>query len=363
MKIKYIGNFNDGTGWAKAATYTALALDAAGYDIYCEIVSYNSKVPSDKPLEPRIQELLDKKTEEVDTIVYHMLPSDYRYNTGVKNIGCLELETLNLSNALWIKKINMMDEIWVPNQASKNCLVNSGISEDKIKILHHSFNFDRVASAEEKNTIAGLNGTFNFAFVGEFLSRKNLEALLIAFHNEFDNTEPVSLLIKTNGNPENINQFCESIKGKMKKSNKYKKEVIVCNQLEEKDLFSLLKQCHALVVPSRGESWCYPALESMALGLPVVYTSGIGIDEYDVSGLSVASHATPCFGANDTLQDLYTSEDNWLEINILDLQKKMREIFTLYREERDLYNQKSSQCIEMASKFNFTNNELVRSAL
>jgi len=363
MKIKYIGNFNDGTGWAKAATYNALALDAAGYDIYCEIVSYNSKVPSDKTLESRIQELLDKKTEEVDVVVYHMLPSDYRYSTGVKNIACLELETLNLSNALWVKKINMMDEIWVPNQGSKNCLINSGIPEDKIKILHHSFNFDTVISAEEQNAVLGLNGTFNFAFVGEFLNRENLEALLVAFHNEFDRTEPVGLLIKTNGNPENVNGFCETVKGKMKKSNRYKKEVIICNQLAEKDLFSLLKQCHAFVMPSKGESWCYPALESMALGLPVIYTDGIGIQEYDVTGLAVKSHQTPCFGSNDTLQDLYTSDDNWLEIDILDLQKKMRDIFSLYRERRDEYDQKSKQCVEAASKFNFTNNESARSIL
>lgn len=363
MKIKYIGNFNDGTEWAKAATYNALALDSAGYDVYCEIISYNSNTPSQNFLESKLQDLSDKKSEEFNVIIYHMLPSDYKYVSGVKNIGCLELETLTLSNVLWIKKINMMDEIWVPNQASKNCLVNSGIREDKIKILHYSFNFEKVISSQDRNTVLGLNGTFNFAFVGEFLHRKNLEALLIAFHKEFDKSEPVGLLIKTNGSLENATNFCASVKGKMKNRGVYKKEVIVCDYLPEEDLFSLLKQCHSFVMPSRGESWCYPALEAMALGLPVIYTDGIGIDEYVINDLAVASHESPCFGANDSLQDLYTSDDNWLEIDILDLQKKMREVFSLYREDPDLYKKISNQCSQEASKFNFTNNESARSIL
>ncbi len=69
MKIKYIGNFNDGTGWAKAATYKAIALDYAGYDVYCEELKYNNVSVI---LEGKIAELLDKKSDAYDVVIHHV---------------------------------------------------------------------------------------------------------------------------------------------------------------------------------------------------------------------------------------------------------------------------------------------------
>jgi glycosyltransferase involved in cell wall biosynthesis len=359
MKIKYIGNFNDGTGWAKASTYNVMALDAAGYDVYCEEIKYNN---FNMPLEERIAELTAKTSEEFDVVVHHCLPRDYKYIGGCKNIGFVALETLNLKNVIWLKKIDMMDLIWVPNQASKECLVRSGIREDKIKIFHHSFNFERVSNNSDQTRIHELERSFNFAFVGEFNKRKNLEALLIAFHNEFHINENVNLYIKANAEEKQIHEFVNSVKNRMGKSNNYKKEAIVCDYLNESVLLATLKQCHAFVMPSYGEAWSYPAMESMAIGLPVIYTSGIGIDEYNDGTFKVKSKPTPCYGATETTE-LYNCDENWLEIDILDLQKQMRDVYIMHAKNNNEYNLLSNQCINDASKFNFTNGQLLKGIL
>ena len=62
MKIKYIGNFNDGTGWSKASTYNLLAIDYAGYDVYAEEMKYSK---NHLPLEDRVQELMAKNLENL----------------------------------------------------------------------------------------------------------------------------------------------------------------------------------------------------------------------------------------------------------------------------------------------------------
>jgi glycosyltransferase involved in cell wall biosynthesis len=359
MKIKYIGNFNDGTGWAKASTYNALALDAAGFDVYCEEIKYHEFT---SVLEDRISQLTDKKSENFDVIVQHCLPRDYRYIGGSKNIGFVALETLNLKNVLWVKKIDMMDLVWVPNKASKECLVKSGINPDKVKIFHHSFNFDKVSKNDSGATINELRNSFNFAFVGEFTKRKNLEALVLAFHNEFNKNENVNLYIKTSGDTNTISKFCANVKDRMGKTNNYKKEIIVCDYLNESVLLSTLKQCHAFVMPSYGEAWSYPAMEAMAIGLPVIYTSGIGIEEYNTGVFKVKSRISPCYGAIETTE-LYNSDENWLEIDILDLQKQMRDVFNMYVANPNEYKMLSNQCIEDISKFNFTNNELLKGIL
>ena len=360
MKIKYIGNFKDGTGWAKASTYGALSLDAAGYDVYCEIKTYNNK---DITIESRIDELLSKKSEYYDVVINHVLPNNYKYIGGVLNIGFLELESYTISDIIWIKNIQMMDLIFVPNKSSKECLIRSGIDENKIKIFNHSFNYNKVINNKSDASIKELDGKFNFMFVGEFSKRKNLEAVLRAFHNEFDISEPVNLYIKTDKDINMINSFCDNVKSRMKKSNIYKKEIIVVDHLEEEYLLSTMQQCHAFVIPSYGEAWCYPAMEAMAMGIPPIYTKGIGIEEYSIKDFEVNSYLTYCYGSLDNLETLYTSEDKWLEIDIIDLQNKMREVYKVYFEDKNKYNEISQRCIESVSKFNFTNNELVRGVI
>jgi glycosyltransferase involved in cell wall biosynthesis len=361
MKIQYIGNFTDGTGWAKASTYNALALSNAGYDIYCTEIKYNNM---SNMLEPEIQTLLEKQSDFFDVVIQHVLPRDYRYFGGVKNVGFTVLETNTLSNVPWIKNMRMMDEMLVPNRGSQKALESMGISS---KILPHTFNFDSIANLEIAASVDQLKNTFNFVFVGEFVKRKNLEALIRAFHNEFDFIEPVNLYIKTWGTDiQNVNNFCQEIKNRLKKCSKYKTEVVICDYIPENIVLSTMKQCHFFVMPSYGEAWCYPAMESMALGVPVIYTKGIGIEDYAVDGVSgagVESRLEFCYGATDTIPDLYTSQDTWNEISVVDLQQKMRMAFNTYFQAKDVYDQLSKNSIEVASKYNYKNCEFVKGIL
>lgn len=356
MKVKYIGNFNDGTGWAKAATYNALALDATGYDVYCEEFSYNK---ASVVLEPYIETLINKKSDSYDIIVNHVLPTEYKYVPSVKNIGFVSIETLTLSAVPWLKKIAIMDEIWVPNKGSKQCLVNSGIDADKVKVFPHTFNFEKTTSLATNQVFPELNGKFNFFFNGEFTKRKNLESLLIAFHNEFDVSEPVNLVIKTSKDANTVNEFCSAVKNRMKKIGRYKSECVINGYLDEATLLTIMKQCHIFVMPSYGEAWCYPALESMALGIPSIYTQGIGIEDFEVGGIAVPSRIAPCYGAGDTFDYLYTSNDYWLDIDIRELQNAMRSSYEITNNPY-VYNEIRENCIKQAQKFDFTNTEITR---
>ena len=363
MKIKYIGNFNDGTGWSKASTYNALALNAAGHDVYCQGVKYGTQ---EIVINDKILELMNKKTDSYDMIINHVIPKDYQYINGIKNIGFVALETLTLSNVLWLKNLDLMDEIYVPNQASKDCLVSSRIHPDKIKIFNHSFDYQKVVNNESKIFVEELKNTFNFVFIGEFSKRKNLEVLLRAFHSEFHFSDPVNLYLKTNMDISVINKFKESVYDRLKLRNRYKKEVIISEFLTEENLWSTVRQCHAFVMPSYGEAWCYPAMEAMAMGIPTIYTDGIGIGDYapKEASFAVKSAIQPCYGATDAhFSDIYTSNDKWLEIDVLDLQKNMREVFELHRSDIKQYQNISNINKQQMSKYDFNNTDIVRNII
>lgn len=357
MKIKYIGNFADGTEWAKAATYNALALHNAGHDVYCTQINYNN---ANIYFEEDIKELTSKTSDDFDYVIHHYLPKDYKYIGGAINIAALELDMLKLTNTLWIKNIKLMDLIFVPSEVSKECLLRSGIDADKVKVFNHSFNYNKIIDTKSTVSIPELNNKFNFVFIGSIHEKENLESLLIAFHSEFEYIEPVNLYIKTVGNIKQVTEFCDNVKSKMKKYKKFKKEIVIADQIPEEIVFSTLRQCHAIVIPSHGEGWCYPAIEATALGVVPIYTDGIGISEYDIHGYPVRSYPAPCYSENNSFDDLYTSEDNWLNIDVLGLQNKMREVYELFLNNKDSYQDISEKCISSVDKFNFTNSNLVK---
>lgn len=358
MKIQYIGNFNDGTGWAKASTYNALALSEAGYDVYCKSHNYSER---NITIEDEINNLLLKTSNSFDIVIHHILPSDYKYVGGVKNIGFVALETLNLSDKIWLKHLSLMDEILVPNEASKKCLINSGFTKP-VKIFNHTFNYNKIINSNSPAFIKELNDKFNFIFVGEFSRRKNPEALVRAFQNEFSYIEPVNLVLKTNTSINVINQFTQNIKKNMKNGQRYKTELVISDYLSDDVLWAIMKQCHAFVMPSYGEAWCYPAMEAMALGLPIIYTEGIGISDYANTNANypVKSTVVPCYGAIDTFDTLYTSKDLWTEIDIIDLQSTMRNIYELHRTNNQQYTGLSKQNIDNAKRYDFNNITITR---
>ena len=88
-------------------------------------------------------------------------------------------------------------------------------------------------------------------------------------------------------------------------------------------------------MPSRGEAFCIPALEAMALGVPVIYTQDTGMEDFckGVGSTSITAHPTPCFGATSGLPDLDTANSTWNEIDIPELCSAMRTAFMKWNTE------------------------------
>lgn len=328
MKVLYVGNYKDGTGWGNAALNNILAMDSAGIDVVPRSISYKDKIDFSNA---RMLELEKKSADGCDVCIQHVLPHLYCYDAGFKlNIGFLASETLDLKYSGWNTYASIMDEIWVPSNACKKSLN----IEKPIHVIPHSLDISEYQDTESGNKIENLIGTYNFVFVGEFVERKNLKDLLRAFHTEFRPWENVNLYIKTSGADLSIVQnFCNQIKSGLKVSKKYKEEVIISGKLDKEDYISTLAQCHCFVMPSHGEAFCIPALEASVLGLDCLWTDGIGVEDFAV-GSAVESCEEPCFGGTASLRNLYTAKNKWLKINVENLQKAMRNSFNNYKMQR-----------------------------
>ena len=348
MKILYIGNYKDGTGWANACINNILALDSVGVEVVPRAITFND---GSHNCPERILELEENSEAGCDICIQHTLPHLYSYNSKFKNIGFLATETSNFVESSWQHHANIMDEIWVPTNSCKQACVSSEITKP-VKVAPHSLDiskYDSTKYIESGSKIENLLHTFNFAFVGEFLERKNIQALARAFHSEFDPDEPVNLYIKTSQQSlEYIQNYFTQVRQGLKLRKDYKEEVVICGNLDKKDYISVLSQCHSFVMPSKGEGFCIPALEAMAIGIPVIYTEDTGMDDF-CYGSPVHSNSSPCFGAVSTLDYLYTARENWREIDVKHLMICMRSVFMKWKTE--IATQESQEAIKRARKF------------
>lgn len=351
MKVLYIGNYNDGTGWGNAAKNNILAMHKVGIDVIPRCITYNNT--SDPHEENNIIKILENKPcINPDVCIQHVLPHLYYYNSNVKNIGYLAVESCDFKDSMWHKYCNLMDEIWVPSTYCKEACIKSKVNKP-IKIIPHCLNVDQYINFNNSNIrqIQELKSTFNFVFIGEFIERKNIESLVRAFHKEFHYKEPVNLLIKTSGIDYNsIKNYCDKIKHGLKLRKKYKEEIVITGHLPFNDYLSVLKQCHCFIMPSRGEGFCIPSLETMLLGIPSIYTSNTGMDDFSI-GISVESKKVPCFGGISSLNNLYTANTYWMDIDIDKLGKEMRLMFL--NSSTNKYKQMSQDCINLSKSYSF----------
>lgn len=332
MKVIYAGVWKDGTGWGHAAQDYILALDAGGVDVVPRAIRLNN-VEAEIP--ERILELEKKDDKNPDAIIQNILPSMMCYDKAMgKNIGLFFTETSHFMHTDWVQKLQLMDEMWAPSTSCIKNALNSGVDLPYADVPC-ACNPSKYMQYYKPYDLPGIKDTFVFYTIGELNRRKNLVALLKAFHTEFNINEPVSLVIKCNSPGRSLEEtqkharaICDKVKENMRLTN-YKDEIILCSHMSEEEIMRLHATCDCFVMPSYGESWCIPAFDAMCMGkTPIVNNTG-GPSRYIAgAGIAVKNHQEPVFGMTEGFPGLYTGNELWDSIDIVELRKAMRSIYS-----------------------------------
>jgi len=334
MKVLLIGNYRDNTGYGEACKGYARALDAVGVDVVLRPFRLSNNVAE---MDETLLRLEGKSSVGADVCIQHTLPIHMSYNGHFKkNIALFASETFGVSRTSWGAHLKSMDELWVINQQMEHEWLNI---QKPIEIIPHAIDLNKFKKTYEPLTNLPVQDTFVFYFISEISRRKNLVALLKAFHSEFKRNEPVSLVIKTNKFGMNdveckdyVVDMCNMVKKNLKllPEDKYKKEIIITQRLTDEQMLRLHATGNCLVAPSYAEAWNLAASDSVGVGNPVICTDIVGqfefIEDY-VNGIKVDSTVVPCFGMMDTFQELYSANEYWCDININTLREAMRQLF------------------------------------
>jgi len=336
MKVLYIGCYRDGTGWAKAAQNYILSLDTAGVEVVPRFIKLND---NNTEIPQRISELEKNDDKNCDVVIQHVLPHQLSFNGNFeKNISLYVSETDHFQNTCWPERISFMDEAWVPN----SFMAQSVSKDSKIICPHyvvpHASDMSVYQKEYEPLNIAHFKDKFVFYYIGEINRRKNIAAVLKAFHTEFRPEEDVAILLKAHipgQSADDSKSYLQGLSSQVKEGLKlyqsasmYHEEVFVCDYLTEEQIMRIHATGDCFVSAAFGEAWCIPAFDAMAMGkTPICTDTGGPRDFIGNGGYLIESRQDDCFGVVDTFDELCVANERWDVPSISHMRSLMRNAF------------------------------------
>lgn len=361
MKVLYIGHYKEKSGWAQAAKDQILALDSVGIDVVCRNVTLTQDNPQ---TDKRLLKLEAKDSSGCDYCIQHVLPHHLVGTSEFKkNIAFLESETTTIKHLPWFDHLQQMDEIWVPNEDAEYFLQNDGISKP-VKVVPHCCDVEKYTKKYAPINIPQAEGKFKFYYIGDLNDRKNIRAIIRAFHSEFDRSEPVVMIFKIKKfglSNEQVKQHFDRMLAEEKtklrmypKLDDYIKDIVIAEDITDDQVCALHQYCDCFVCPSHGEAWSIPSFDAMAFGkTPICSAFGGPMQFVDMNnsntGELLAGVFAPCQCSDSAFPDMFTGRESWYIPCEDDLKSAMRQ----YYSRRDDNNKAKIDGLQQAKKFSY----------
>ncbi|MEO8271882.1 MAG: glycosyltransferase family 4 protein, partial [Aureliella sp.] len=275
------------TGYADEVRGMALALHEVGTDITLVPPALESSANFRNALDPAIRRVLERCVERPVTpgfiqIQHGTIDSFSPANEhAAYSIGRSMFETDSLPSH-WVVGANALDELWIPGEFNRLTFANAGI-RTPMHVIPGGIDSKAFRPDVAPMPLAGVHGTV-FLSVFEWRLRKGWDVLLRAWADAFTPDDDVTLVLRTypisrSDGLDNvtvigqyIDEYLRSHCGGRSRAN-VAPIVILGDPVPAPELPSLYTAAHAFVLPTRGEGWGRPFMESMACGVPVVATN------------------------------------------------------------------------------------------
>lgn len=326
--ICYEGPLKDYSGYGEANRHAIAALDAAGVDVCGKLLKYTSE-PSDFGTIGQVVDRLLEKQGKYRIKIMHTTPDEFKrlIEPDVYHIAHFFWETDKVPKT-YVDGLNLVDEIWTGSQANYDAMIKGGVIRP-IKIYPQAIETER--AWPKPYVIDGFDG-FLFYSIFEWTDRKNPEALVRAYYEEFTKRDHVGLLLKTYfrnftfTNKKTIRSKLAELKAQ------YGEETppvyAYLDLMDRQQIMRLHKTGSCYVSPHRGEGWGIPIAEAMLAGNPVITTGYGGVSEYltDKTAYKLDYKLIPLKGMNHSGL-LYDNDQNWADVSIQDIRRAMREAY------------------------------------
>lgn len=358
--ILYIGPYKENNGLGKSSKRFVECLglrpdiNLSIRPIFLTYSSNDNSIYKDQYIE-----FESNSSNNYDTIIQHGYPMMLQYDARFgKNIGIVEIETMNFGHNGWIDRMNLMDEIIFTSKISALNAIQSGYKKS-LKIVPEPYNLEKYNNASNDFFNYKNNKPFIFYTIGEYTNKKNIKSIIFAFLLEFNKHDNVQLFIKTHDHTradEQLKSIIEydisEIKKTIRKSDHQYCDIdILCGYLNDIDIARLHKSSDSYINAVKADSCGYCAIEAAICDKTVISTKHIGSSDYfnEFNSYMVESFETNVFSSSFYDKNSFTIHEKWHEPSIQSLRESLRKAYDyrkIFKEKQQFdYNEVAKQLI------------------
>lgn len=342
-KVLFVSHHREDSGWGRSARQYIHAIKAAGYDVSARPIRLNGRLAE---LDETIVEAEQTDSYGARYLIQYVLPHHMEYSGGFdKCIGMVAIDSVNLEYTGWLDRMSLMDEVWTLNTEARDYL--SSVLSKPVKLLPVPCD-PTVYEADYEPVPFGLpDNTVKFYTIADMNRRKNLTAILKSFHLAFPTDWPVALVIKAHqhgANPEDVFNAINEMTVKTKNAlrlypdvSHYHNEIVMSDNLSEKDVYRIHKSCDCYVSASFGEGFCIPAFDAMAFGNTVIASNTGGPKDF-LKEYLIGGHSEPVFSMMGSFDNLFTAREDWFNVDIREMSIAMKKAYHDVRPNRSGIN-------------------------
>lgn len=340
MRLKYTAPILDHSGYGEASRHDVKSLISAGVNVTIEAPSYTRDKADYGKLGELCKNLVDKEIGYKVKVI-HTTPNVYPqfFEKDKYHIGRVFWETDCLPKD-FAMQVQKCDEVWTGSQFNVDAIKKAGVTKP-VHIVPEAIDTDLDIGAIKPYHVIN-HDTYKFYSIFEWIERKNPQALLTAFWQEFRSGENVSLTLKTYRNNFMKKNYGD-IEGQIrlvKKKLQYDEyaPVYIYKHLMNRDhIYRLHKTFDCFVSAHRGEGWGVPQMEAMLMQKPVISTDLGGIHEYiSKEQALLVPHKLINITGEVRNRNWYTPEMKWAEVDIKALRTAMRWMYENQKEGRKM---------------------------
>ena len=206
------------------------------------------------------------------------------------------------------------------SEFTKDSLIRSGVSRSRIEQIYNGLNYESL-----KNYNHNPPQNFTFCFFGRLGISKGIDILLKAsaqFIKQYPQAR-LKLIIPTY--PELL--FLKVTE--LIKVLKIEDKLILFHDLSRDELLAQVSTSTCVIIPSASEGFCYVAVESAAIGVPII-SSGKGSLPETVSGKNIILTSLDANGIMESLEKALKNDWEYTDLKKFHLEETMKKYLTLY---------------------------------
>jgi glycosyltransferase involved in cell wall biosynthesis len=340
MNVRYISAALDYSGYGEAARHDIGALLSAGVELTLIVPTYVNESADFGTLGEMVRNHRNRDIP-YDVNIIHVTPDQFsKYaEKGKYNIGRLIWETDKLP-PIFVENANQMQEIWTASEYNKQAIINSGVVVP-VHVISEAIDTS-LDPSKIKPFKTSADGRFTFYSIFEFTERKNPEALLKAYWNEFSDKDNVALVIKTYldsfsiAKRIEISQAIGAIKASINKK-AFAPVYLYRNMMSRDQIYQFHKSFNCFVSTHRGEGWGVPQTEALLMGNPVISTGCGGVHDFlsdNVDSFLLSYEKVPVNNTRNT--SWYLPDQKWAKVDEGEVREKMRYVYENQLKAKDI---------------------------